>query len=104
MGNARKRKKQPVVPYQPDFPVLGWAERCGKYLHHKDRIDWLDKNVPEFLREQTLALSYYTLWRTIYDLPEKSDRRKAIDEIPDRMYKNMVENFILHWWQKKNMI
>lgn len=104
MGKSRKRKPTGVNQYTPDFPVLNWAERCGKHLTHQGRLDWLEKNVPEFLREQTLALSYYTLWKTIFDLATKEERRKAIDDIPDDMYRRMTENFILHWWRKKNTI
>jgi|LakMenEpi12Oct12_1017442.scaffolds.fasta_scaffold16148_1 hypothetical protein len=100
MVKPRKRKPQAIAPYVSDFPVLKWADRCGKHLHHEERVAWLNENVPEFLHEQTLAISYYTLWKVIHDLPSKAERRAAIDEIPDPMYRRMVENFILHWWNK----
>ena len=82
-----------------------WAETASKQGRHHERMDWIDKNVPESFRALVRDHMVSFLAGIAYALPTKEMRREYIDDIPldcdPPWARSLVENHVLHMWKSQ---
>jgi hypothetical protein len=82
-----------------------WAEQASKGETHDERMQWIEKNVPENFRALVRDHMVYYLAQRIYHLPTKEIRRAAIDDIPldcdPTWARSLVECIVLSMWKEE---
>lgn len=82
-----------------------WAEEAAKGDTHEERMQWIDRNVPENFRALVRDHMVGCLALKIYELPTKEQRRAAIDDIPldcdPPWARSLVECYVLHLWRTR---
>lgn len=98
-----------AAPKTQRLQSVTWAEEASKKGTHDERMQWIDKNVPENFRALVRDHMVAFLADRIYALPTKERRRAAIDDIPldsDTPWaRSLVECYILlRWKQSRKMV
>jgi len=94
-----------VKPTKKTTPLqtVVWAETASKQGRHHERMQWIDKNVPESFRALVRDHMVSFLAGIAYALPTKEMRREFIDDIPldcdPPWSRSLVENYVLLIWK-----
>lgn len=84
---------------------LVWAEQASRGETHEQRMQWIDRNVPEAFRALVRDHMVGYVADRIYALPTKEARRAAIDDIPldcdPPWSRSLVECYVLAKWKEQ---
>ena len=84
---------------------LIWAERAADRATHKERMDYIDANVPASHHALVRDLMVGFLAVYVLALPDKESRRAYLLDIPldcdPPWARSMVECTVLHLWKQR---
>ena len=85
-----------------------WAETASKQGRHRERMEWIEKNVPENYRALVRDHMVGFIAAHVYSLPTKEKRREYIDDIPldcdPPWARSLVENYVLSLWKNQRKL
>ncbi len=98
-----------IGPKAQRLKSMVWAEQAARGDTHEERMQWIERNVPENFRALVRDHMVGCLAERIFAIPTKEGRRAAIDDIPldaDPCWsRSLVECLVLSLWkQQRKMV
>ena len=92
-------------PKATPLKSLVWAEQAARGETHEERMEWINRNVPDNYRALVRDHMVGCLAARIFQIPTKELRRAAIDDIPldadPSWSRSLVECLVLSLWKEQ---